>query len=265
MSMSGFVDALRAGFGVLSTIPVKCSGADVDVLSKHMFAFVFVGAVLGALIGCAGAVAHLFLPETATPLMPLAVMGAIYFVCGLNHLDGLSDVGDGMTAHGPREKKVGAMKDTSIGVGGVGYVVLYLIALYAVLFTLVESVSPLMLAALLMVSEVCAKHAMVGVAAMGTPLHEGLGSVFVGHTRLSAFLISIVLSVLIGAFFVGVVGIIAVLVATLTSAIVVHRASAHFGGVSGDVLGASNELGRLMALLCMGVFVAMGGGAWRLL
>jgi len=264
MSMSGFVDAFRAGFGVLSTIPVRCSDADVEALSKRMFVFVPVGVVLGALIGCAGAVAYL-LPEATTPLMPLAVMYAIYFLCGLNHLDGLSDLGDGMTAHGAREKKVGAMKDTSIGVGGMGYVVMYLIALYAVLLTVVENAGPLVLAAALTVSEVCAKHTMVGVAAMGTPLHEGLGSVFVRHTGYSSLLTSLVLSVLIGALIAGMVGIIAVLAATLTSAIVVHRASAHFGGVSGDVLGASNELGRLAALLCMGVGAAVGGGAWRLL
>lgn len=263
--MSGFGDAFRAGFGVLSTIPVRCSGADVEALSKHTFMFVLVGVVLGVLIGCAGAVAHLFLPEATTPLMPLAVMYAIYFLCGLNHLDGLSDLGDGMTAHGTREKKVSAMKDTSIGVGGVGYVVMYLIALYAVLLTLVGNVDPLVLVAALVVSEMCAKHTMVGVAAMGTPLHEGLGSVFVRHTRYSSLLASLVLSVLIGALITGMVGIIAVLAATLTSMMVVHRASAHFGGVSGDVLGASNELGRLAALLCMGVCAAAGGGAWRLL
>ncbi|MHC1602827.1 MAG: adenosylcobinamide-GDP ribazoletransferase [Methermicoccaceae archaeon] len=262
--MSSFVDGLRAGFGILSTIPVINSDSDVRVLSERTFLFVLVGLVLGVLLGGVGAVAHLSLPSPASPLVPVVVLCAIYVLCGFNHLDGLSDMGDGMTAHGSREKKVNAMKDTATGVGGMAYVVIYVISLYAVMLVLTQNVSPLVFAGALATCEVCAKHTMVGVAAMGTPLHEGLGAMFVRGTQSSTFLLSLLLSLLIGTALSGVVGIIAVLAATLASAVVVHRAHAHFGGVSGDVLGASNELGRLAALLCMGVYAAYGGGLWTL-
>ncbi|MHC1589289.1 MAG: adenosylcobinamide-GDP ribazoletransferase [Methermicoccaceae archaeon] len=262
--MSGFVGGLKAGFGILSTIPVANTDLDVRALSEHTFLFVLVGFVLGVLIGVVGGLVRLALPEAATALVPLAVMYVMYVLCGFNHLDGLSDMGDGMTAHGSREKKVSAMKDTSTGVGGVGYVVMDILFLYAVVLVLAQSTQPLQLAGMLAVGEVCAKHTMVGVAAMGTPLHEGLGAMFVKGTKPSGFLLSLLLSLCMGAALSGFVGMAAVLAATLMSALVVHRARAHFGGVSGDVLGASNELGRLGALVCMSVCVAYGGGVWTL-
>jgi adenosylcobinamide-GDP ribazoletransferase len=38
---------------------------------------------------------------------------------------------------------------------------------------------------------------------------------------------------------------------------VLNTANRHFGGVSGDIVGASNEIGRLAALMFIGGYVWM--------
>jgi len=48
-------------------------------------------------------------------------------------------------------------------------------------------------------------------------------------------------------------------VSQLAGFLVLNAANRHFGGVSGDVVGASNEVGRLVALLFF------GGFGWMLL
>ena len=48
-----------------------------------------------------------------------AVLALVLILSGCNHLDGLLDFGDGLMAHGSREKRVSAMTDRQIGTGGV--------------------------------------------------------------------------------------------------------------------------------------------------
>ncbi len=51
-------------------------------------------------------------------------------------------------------------------------------------------------------------------------------------------------------------GVEAFIVSQLAGLLVLNTANRHFGGVSGDVVGASNEVGRLAALLYI------GGASW---
>ncbi|MCK5628791.1 adenosylcobinamide-GDP ribazoletransferase [Candidatus Bathyarchaeota archaeon] len=46
-------------------------------------------------------------------------------------------------------------------------------------------------------------------------------------------------------------GLLVVLVAILTSLFMVGIAHRHFGGVTGDVLGATNELSRMVSLIAL--------------
>ncbi|MCD4800588.1 MAG: adenosylcobinamide-GDP ribazoletransferase, partial [Methanococcoides sp.] len=118
--MSGFLLALRTSFGFLSTIPVGMSMEGLDELVKRSYLQTFAGIVLGAMIGIFAYLTESFLPSTISAVM---IMVFIYYITGLNHLDGLGDFGDGATAHGSLEKKVNALKDLSLGIGGVSYTV----------------------------------------------------------------------------------------------------------------------------------------------
>ena len=94
--MSGFLLAVRTGFGFLSTIPVGITMEGLDELSKRSYLFVFTGVVLGTLMGIFAAAVEYAFPSSLSAALILAF---VYYLTGFNHLDGLSDFGDGFTAH----------------------------------------------------------------------------------------------------------------------------------------------------------------------
>jgi len=126
-------EAFKAGFGFLSVVPVGITMEGIEALMKRLYMYPVVGFCLGLLIGLITFAAVLILP---TPLTVIAIMLATYGIIWFNHLDGIADMGDGMTAHGSLEKKRKALKDMAIGVGGVAFVVLLLLLFYASLSAL---------------------------------------------------------------------------------------------------------------------------------
>ncbi|RJS70476.1 adenosylcobinamide-GDP ribazoletransferase, partial [ANME-2 cluster archaeon] len=114
--MGDFLFAARSGLGFLTTIPVGISMEGLAALGKRLYLFPVIGSVIGVLMGCAGYLFELFLPSQVASVV---IIVSLYYLTGINHLDGLADFGDGVVAHGSREKKIGAMRDVSLGIGGV--------------------------------------------------------------------------------------------------------------------------------------------------
>ena len=75
-------------------IPVGITMEGLDELMKRSYLFTFVGAVLGLIIG-----GFAFVFETIFPpqISAVFIIASIYYLTGLNHLDGLADFGDGAT------------------------------------------------------------------------------------------------------------------------------------------------------------------------
>jgi adenosylcobinamide-GDP ribazoletransferase len=255
--MKNFLSALRSGFGFLTTIPVGISMEGIEKLMKHIYLFPFVGAVLGVIFGVVGHLSSTIFPSVLTPLI---IIISIYYFTGFNHIDGLADFGDGIAAHGTKEKKIAAMRDTAIGTGGLVFCILAILGIFSILFFIAEiNPRPLFLPLALIVAETAAKQSMVTVAAFGRRLHEGFGAMTVDNTKKSDFIIGMVFSCAVGYVLMGAFGIEAVIISQLAGLLVLNTAYRHFGGVSGDIVGASNEIGRLSALFFM------GGFAWMLL
>ncbi|MDI6859567.1 MAG: adenosylcobinamide-GDP ribazoletransferase [Methanocellales archaeon] len=247
--MSDFFSAIKAGIGFLTTFPV---GIDVDgmqKLSAHEYVFPFIGALIGLVVGCIG----LVLQHLPSYLCSALLIVVLYCITGLNHLDGLMDFGDALLTHDSVEEKIRVMRDPSIGVGGSVFCMMSLLILFSAIATLQQNI----LFALL-VAEICAKQSMVTAATFGRSIHKGLGSIFVDNVTKHDFLIGLVFSTMVCWLALGIGGVV-VLSASLSSAlIVVHLANHNFGGICGDVLGAINEMGRIVALV-------VEGAAWTLL
>ncbi len=267
--MSAFLLAVRSGFGFLSTIPVGITMEGLDELMKRSYLFVFVGAVLGLIIGASAFVFEIIFPPQISAVF---IIVSIYYLTGLNHLDGLADFGDGATAHGSLEKKINALKDMSLGVGGVAYTVIILIALYASITTLQNEAVLLhyigidaatVVFVTMFIAEVSAKQAMLTIAAFGKPIHEGLGSMAINNTNMSKFTIGLLFSALICMLASGIIGYLAVgflaLFASIISALVILNISnRHFGGINGDCIGTANEIGRIIAVMSIVVMLRNG-------
>jgi adenosylcobinamide-GDP ribazoletransferase len=249
--MNEIFSALRSGFGFLTTIPVGITMEGIEKLMKHIYLFPVVGAVLGAIIGSIGFASSMIFPPLLTSLV---VIASIYYFTGINHIDGLADFGDGVVAHGTKEKKIAAMRDTAVGIGGLIFCMVTILGIFSSIISIQDINVPILLP--LIVAETSAKQSMVTVAAFGRKLHEGLGAMTVENTKKSDFIIGMVFTGAVSYLVLGVFGIEAFIVSQLAGLLVLNAANHHFGGVSGDVAGASNEIGRLAALLFM------GGLAW---
>jgi adenosylcobinamide-GDP ribazoletransferase len=224
---------------------------DENMLSdcaRYMFLFPLIGALIGFIAGLFGCVMYFFLPSIVVGAL---VLGALLLLTGLHHMDGLLDFGDGVMAHGTPEHKIVVMHDQLTGAGGLTLGMMTLL-ITALAFSQLNANVIIQSA---IVVEVSAKLAMVVGAWAGKAVHKGMASVFldVMHGKLGNA--RLVLAVLI-SFFVGVLllwlnGAVVVLAAVIVGLMMVEIAHRHFDGVTGDVLGATNELARLVAVVAL--------------
>ncbi len=213
----------------------------IDALMKHVYVFPVVGLVLGAIIGASAFIATLALPSN---LVAIIVILVIYRLCGINHIDGLADFGDGVIAHGTLEKKILAMKDVNLGTGGGVFIAVLLLATFTVVSDLPATLLPLAL----LVAEVSAKEAMIAFAAFSQALQKGFGQIMIEKTTGKEFVIGLVISAMICAAALGPLGL-AMLAASQCAALyMILVAKRNFGGATGDGIGATNEVARVVAL-----------------
>lgn len=276
--VSQAIKGIRAGIGFLTTIPMRLGPDDFFCFTERIYTFIVVGILTGAILGVAGYLLQAFLPGT---IVPVLVITCIYLLTGINHLDGLSDVGDGIVANGTKEKKVAAMKDVHAGAGGILFIGMDLLFLYSVI-TLFTGMGFILLFPLF-VAEICAKVAITTVASFGKSAHEGMGALVVNGAKKEHYAIGLFLAIIAAflamafwalstssyvdttlyglfiilqrAFTMGILGLLAVISALAVGMAFINIGERHFGGVSGDVMGASNEVARIVALLLMGILL----------
>ena len=103
-------------FQFLTIVPlpltVRCEEED---LGRSMTFFPWVGLAIGALLAGTDFLLAPLLPRAVADLLLVVLNSA---VTGGLHLDGLSDVCDGLAARGSRERFLAVMKDSRIGAVG---------------------------------------------------------------------------------------------------------------------------------------------------
>jgi adenosylcobinamide-GDP ribazoletransferase len=163
----------------------------------------------------------------------------------------LLDFGDGVMAHGSPERKIEIMHDQLTGAGGLS---LGIVTFLITAFSIAELDTGIIIQGLIVV-EVSAKLSMVVGAWGGKKVHEGMSSSFLdamhgkkGNARL---IVALALSFGIALPLLWLAGVVTVLAAILASLIMVGISHRHFKGVTGDVLGATNELTRMVSLITL--------------
>lgn len=253
--MTDVAGGVRGAVVFLTRLPIESDESDWRRFQTFPAAFPLAGYLVGALLAI-----PFILFDAAPTAAAAAYLVFVYLLTGVNHLDGVADLGDAAAIH-DAERRRKALKDTTTGVGAVGAVAVVVAALALAAVALAGL--PLALAVVLVVaSEVSAKLAMATVACFGTATHEGLGSGFTRNADPALLVGPLVAAV--PAALLGVVVAPSALLATIAAVAVgplvgyalVRWATRAIGGVNGDVFGAANELARLVALH-LGVVVWM--------
>ena len=233
-------------FSFLTIIPT--SNSDLNSISKNMYLFPIVGIVIGLVIGSLGYGLSLYLEPL---VVSLVVVASLAVITGIHHTDGLADFSDGLMTKGTKEKKRKAMKDLSVGSAGIFSIVLYAIGMIIAL----SFSSGMDLFKIILLSEIMAKFSMVLMAGLGNSASIGSNSPFMDSMKdkkrlLIAGIITIIPLIVIGEMN----GLIVFASGIVLTMFLVGLSTKSFGGITGDVMGASNELTRLSSLL---IFVSL--------
>ena len=242
------VSGLKNLFGFLTILPIALEPtATMETVSKYFFLCPLVGLVIGIVAGLLGWFLQAILPQL---LVGFSVLASLLILTGFQHFDGLLDFSDAVIVKGDPVTKVNVMHDQYTGAAAVavGFITTILTGLSFGLFRGMQ----IIIAAI--VSELTAKESMVLAAYLGKkPPYKGMGyyaveSIKNKHLNLlfSIVLSSLISYVLIGFTFVYVLAPMIILTLILTS-----YANRSLNGVSGDVLGAGNELCRMISLLAL--------------
>ncbi|MDR0622268.1 MAG: adenosylcobinamide-GDP ribazoletransferase [Deltaproteobacteria bacterium] len=245
----------------LTILPIKTEGL---LTPAEMGRFPACYPVVGLVLGLASFVLATLLGWTALPVATSAVslvLAQIVLTRGF-HLDGLADAADALLSHRSQERKLEILKDSHLGTFGV----LAIVADFALKSTILVSlaVGGLFPPHVLLLYPVWGRLTASAVAAWGKPVPRPQGTpddrpVGLGHNMVAlgglnelclASLFGLALSLIFGlkAF-------LCALLALVLGYFLVKLWKYCLGGVSGDLLGASVELGELATLA---FFAAMG-------
>lgn len=241
-------------FGFFTRIPIGTRAP----LEAVVAAFPLVPLV-GWITGLAGGLVAFALAGWV-PAFPLAavVLAVVVGLTGLNQMDGLLDLGDGLMVHGDAERRLQVMHDHAAGVGAVGAVLVTYLLTFASLAALAAE-GRTVLAAAVVAAEVLSRVPYLLLAWWGRPSHEGLGRTFLEGFGPAHAAVGVVLAlpVFAAAIWLGVTAMAAGAVAVVVVAVLVARVAGRLlGGVGGDVMGASQEITRAMVLLALTVGLA---------
>lgn len=239
--------SLRLAVGMLTALPVRAvlgvtPGVATGALVLAPVAVVPLGVLAGLVLWAGG--------QTTLPALAVAFVALAVLATGSRalHLDGLSDVADGLTASYDRERSLAVMKGGTAGPAGVAALVLVLGVQAAALTAFVGDLRSAVVAG----ACVCGSRAALWVtcARPVPPAREdGLGVSFTRRVPVWWTVAGLVafggLAVLAHPWR----GPLAVGLAATVVLLLTWRAVRRFGGVTGDVYGAAIELALATLLL----------------
>ncbi|NDB32217.1 MAG: adenosylcobinamide-GDP ribazoletransferase [Nitrososphaeria archaeon] len=230
-------------FSFLTIIPSGSS--DLQTVAKHMYLFPVIGIAIGLLIGAVGWGLSFFLEPLVVGLL---VAASLVLITGIHHTDGLSDFADGLMVKGSKEKKLEVMRDPKVGSAGIVAIVFYVAAAVIAL----SFMKGFELFYAILIGEVIAKFCMVLSASIGPSAWHGSNSAFIESMKDKKKLVvagAITISVIV--LFQNNAGFVALAAAIAVTLVIMGVSKRSFGGISGDIMGAINELARVSSFLVL--------------
>ena len=248
---------MRALLAFFTVLPVAISGSSLEDAARRAYLLPLVGFLAGLPGAGLLLLAFVVSPGVAATL----ALGAALLAAGLHHTDGVMDVGDALMVRGSRARRREVLKDARTGVGALGGLFVVYGPSIAVL-TAFAANSPARAAVALLAGEVAARSAMLLLLVFGRPATDDSSSAYFvralkeGRLRVAALILALALPSLVALSFgpAALVVALATLAATVLFALALARRA--FGGISGDVSGATGELARAVLLVALSVVVS---------
>ena len=255
----GILSAIIGMFSFFTMLPVNIGWKEMNAMNRKFWLVPIIGLFYGLL---ALLVFTIIEHYTGALLAAVCALFAVQMFNRFLHLDGMIDIGDGLTVAGKREDHLRALKDTRIGAGGMAT------GLFVTLLTVagMYSIGTAELFLFVGVScEILARIGQISAAAFGTP-GNGMAGDSVRYTGFTGLLLASILAIafVAGTFAVGgyimgfdwhlfdaccIAAAVCFFIAIFWGFVMSRIAERNFGMVNGDVLGATNESTRAILLL----------------
>ncbi|MCJ7613948.1 adenosylcobinamide-GDP ribazoletransferase [Candidatus Bathyarchaeota archaeon] len=267
----------RGLMAFLTSIPVKMDESFLDISARYMFLFPVIGAIIGVLAGAYARFTNnvlfllfgtinnvvfsgsyeVFFDFVAKGLAAAMTIAFLLVVIGLQHTDGLVDVGNalGIRKASLKEKVDIAHEWT---VTRTGAVLAILVSFFTFLLIFLTKTDVVIQA--LIVAEVSAKLAMVTTGWQGISppprFYENRwekGRNFIEHikNKHGLYAISLTISLIVSIALLGFSSVLAVASGILVGGFMIFVGKQVFEGVNGDIFGATNEIARMVALFVL--------------
>ena len=246
--------SLRRAWAFLTRLPGGAHPGDDRELGRSVPWFPIVGAVIGALVGAVYWALH---GPLGASLAAVLAVGAGAVATGCFHEDGLADTADALGGTS-RQRRLEIMKDSRVGAFGV---------LALVLSTLVRVFAVSSLAATDGLIALVVAHMLgrtMAVAVMGvvpSAAGSGLGHSYAVHLPRAWSAVAAILTCGVAASL-GLPGAVSLAGAAVAAALVSLTAWRAFGGTTGDVLGAAEQVVEMAVLVSAAALASTHGWSW---
>jgi adenosylcobinamide-GDP ribazoletransferase len=252
------MSSIRAAVSFLTRVPVGTSGLSDDALAAAVPWF----PVVGALVGLATSAIYILSTSVVSPLAAAALaVAASMLLTGALHEDGLADIADAFGGGWERADVIRILKDSRQGTFGVLALVISTVVKIALIATFAGVIAVVALTA----AHASSRALAIGLLGVVGPAHaEGLGASYARSLPRNRIVVTVVVGVALAGLLIGPWAAPALAVAVLPIGIVGRLATTKIGGVTGDVLGAAQQLAELAVLAVASAVVVNGWGdlAW---
>lgn len=244
-TLQNLIADLRIGLSLCTRLPFGPSEpvGEGDV-ARASWTFPIAGLVVGL---AAAFVYWLAVRLNAAPQPAAALaLAATMLITGAMHEDGLADTADGLGGK-TREQKLDVMRDSRIGTFGACALAVSLMLRWS---TIADIAEPHFVAAALIAAHVGARACLPAfMQLVPAARQDGLSS-GAGRPPASSVIAALILSVICLLFALGVTGtVVALLMLVVAALMLAQLATRQFGGQTGDVLGAMEQVGEAVILL----------------
>lgn len=247
--MNRFISILQ----FLTRIPIRVDTGFDEEFYKSIVYFPLVGFVIGIItyvFGCASLIAFdPFISAVIITLVETIITGGL-------HIDGLGDTFDAIYSNRDRERMLEIMKDSRLGTNSLLAIMFLILLKVGFINSIIQNNLLYLVIFMPMVARI---GAVIITYKTSTPRAQGMGNLFIGKGTMGMILTSVGYSALI---IVGLAKIIffqenIMILGALSSIIVIILFSLYFkssvykkiGGITGDILGCTIELGEVFFLI----------------
>jgi adenosylcobinamide-GDP ribazoletransferase len=219
-------------------------------LANSMAFFPLVGMLMGVLLVLLRRLFY-YLPVSSLVGDTLVLIFWIWLSGGL-HLDGFADSVDGFSGGQNKEEILKIMKDSSTGAKGV----VALVSLLLLKFVLLVEMPLFLKDAALFFTPTIGRWSMVIAAFLGKParLKDSMGKLFMDYISWREVIFASLTMVVIGIPLFRLYLIPLVIIDVVIVLLILKYSQKRIGGISGDILGAINEIAEVFILLTLYIF-----------